>query len=140
MKRTVLFIALIICIGAKAQNITSTDFWQEDKIKHSIGSFGISTATYTFLSIHNKYKEFPELKKRLISLSTTMLVGSIKEMIDSASSGNASWGDMGANAVGGLAFQAAITIPINFNNKHKRKKKTTPSSNSPTDELVETEN
>ena len=66
-----------------------------------------------------------------------MLVGSIKEMIDSASSGNASWGDMGANAVGGLAFQAAITIPINFN---KKKKKATPSSNSPTDELVETEN
>ncbi len=135
MRRELFFIALVISINVTAQNITSTDFWQNDKIKHSVGSFGISTVTYTFLSVHNKYKEFPELKKRLISLSTTMLIGSIKEVIDSASSNShASWSDMGANAVGGLAFQAAISIPINFNSK-KRKKKAIPS-----DAITETQN
>lgn len=105
------------------QNITNTDFWQKDKIIHSVGSFGISTITYTYLSIHPKHKELPELQKRLISLSTTIIIGTLKEAVDSTSSNHyASWSDMGANAIGALTFQAVITIPLNFTAKHKRKK------------------
>ncbi len=123
MKRIVLFITLLLCIEMTGQNITNTDFWQKDKIMHSVGSFGISTITYTFLSIHNKHKELPELQKRLISFSTTIIIGTLKEVVDSTSSNHyASWGDMGANTIGALTFQAVITIPLNFNTKHKRKK------------------
>ncbi|MBG6129125.1 uncharacterized protein YfiM (DUF2279 family) [Aquimarina sp. EL_43] len=123
MKRILLFITILLCAEVMAQNTNNTDFWQKDKIMHSVGSFGISTITYTYLSIHPKHKNLPELQKRLISLSTTIIIGSLKEVVDSTSSNHyASWGDMGANAIGALTFQAVVTIPLNFNTRHKRKK------------------
>jgi len=115
MKRVLFFIALMTFFGAKGQNMASEDFWHEDKIKHSISTFGVSTFTYTYLSIHDKYKNLPELNKRLISFSTALIIGSLKEIIDVFSArSDASWGDMGANTVGALAFQVAITIPLNI--------------------------
>ncbi|MDY8135519.1 hypothetical protein [Aquimarina sp. 2201CG5-10] len=121
MKRILFVITLMICINAIGQDITSTDFWEKDKIKHSIVSFGISTATYTYLSLNKKHKKLPELHKRLISLSTTILLGGLKEIMDSSSSNSvASWEDMGANAVGALAFQVTISIPLSFKSKNKK--------------------
>lgn len=119
MKRVLFFIGMvIISLDMAGQGMTSTDFWQKDKIKHSIGTFGINTVTYTYLSIHNKHKKLPELHKRLISFSTAMIIGSLKEVFDSTSSKHdASWGDMGANAVGALAFQATVSIPLNLKRK-----------------------
>ncbi len=121
MKRILFFITVMMCFLMTGQEITTTDFWQKDKIKHSIGTFGISAVTYTYLSIHKKHKKLPEVYKRLISLSTAMAIGGLKEAIDSTSSNRyASWGDMGANAVGVLAFQATISIPLHLKPKRKR--------------------
>jgi len=121
MKKVLFFIMLLTFLGATGQNITSEDFWQEDKVKHSIGVFGISSFTYAYLSIHNKHKNLTELEKRLISLSTALVAGGLKEAFDSISPNHhASWGDMGANTVGAIAFQVTVSIPLNI----KRKKKT----------------
>ncbi len=115
---------LMLCFYSQAQKMTTPDFWQADKIKHSAVSFGISTATYTYLSVHKKHKKLPELHKRVIALSTTLIVGALKEVVDSQSStGVASWADMSANTVGALAFQASITIPLRIRSKHRKKRK-----------------
>lgn len=103
--------------------MSSESFWEEDKIKHSVGTFGISGITYAYLSIHNKHKNLNEFQKRLISLSTAIVVGSLKEAYDNMSPNNkASCGDMQANMAGTLSFQVAITIPLNFKRKEKRLK------------------
>jgi len=106
-----------------SQNMISSDFWQKDKIQHSLASFGISTFTYTYLSLHNKHKDLPELKKRLISISAALLIGGLKEVSDSFSpKHDASWGDMGANTAGALAFQVSIAIPLNIKRKKNKEK------------------
>jgi uncharacterized protein YfiM (DUF2279 family) len=123
MKNILFFISLMTFLSTTGQNMSSENFWKEDKIKHSVATFGISSITYTYLSIHNKHKNLNELQKRLISLSTAIVVGSLKEAIDGISSrGDASWGDMGANMAGALAFQVVITIPLNIKRKEKRLK------------------
>tara|TARA_R110000851_G_C12918456_1_gene550026 strand:+ start:163 stop:531 length:369 start_codon:yes stop_codon:yes gene_type:complete len=122
MKKVLFLIMLMTSLSMLSQKMSSKNFWQEDKIKHSVATFSISTVTYAYLSIHKKHKNLNELEKRLISLSTAIVVGSLKEAIDGISSkGNASWGDMGANMAGALAFQIAVTIPLNFKRKQKNK-------------------
>jgi uncharacterized protein YfiM (DUF2279 family) len=118
MKKALFFISFIIFSSTTGQNITNKDFWQKDKIGHSIGVFTISTATYAYLSIHKKHRNLSEFQKRLISFSTGTLVGILKEIGDSREPGNhACWGDMKANITGALAFQIALTIPLNFKSK-----------------------
>tara|TARA_R110000851_G_C12776392_1_gene534778 strand:+ start:164 stop:532 length:369 start_codon:yes stop_codon:yes gene_type:complete len=120
MKKVLFLSMLISSLSISSQKMTSENFWQEDKIKHSLATFGISTVTYAYLSIHKKHKNLNELEKRLISFSTAIFVGSLKEAIDGISSkGDASWDDMGANMVGALAFQVAVTIPLNIKRKLK---------------------
>lgn len=107
-------------IGVNAQNSMHNEFWKEDKRKHSVGSFCISTTTYVYLSVHEKHKNLSEFKKRLISFSTAMVIGGIKEVRDSfTSKGTAEWSDIEANLIGSLAFQVSLTIPLNFNKKSK---------------------
>ena len=119
MRKILFFISFMTFLGTSGQNMGSKDFWKEDKIKHSIGTFGLSSITYAYLSIHPKHKNLNEFQKRLISLSTAILTCALKEAVDSVSpDGHASWKDMGANMAGVIAFQVVITIPLN----KKRKK------------------
>tara|TARA_B100000809_G_scaffold265803_1_gene325805 strand:- start:4730 stop:5122 length:393 start_codon:yes stop_codon:yes gene_type:complete len=121
MKKVLIFISLVTFLNMTGQNMSNEDFWKEDKIKHSVGVFGISSITYAYLSIHSKHKNLNEFQKRLISLSTAIVAGSLKEVIDGISPNNeASWADMGANMAGALAFQVAITIPLNIKSKNKK--------------------
>ena len=70
-------------ISAKEHNPLFLEFMAEDdKKKHFISTLGVSTATYTFLSIHPRYKKFSPFKKRLISFSSAMLLGLVKETAD----------------------------------------------------------
>ncbi|EAR11859.1 hypothetical protein PI23P_11017 [Polaribacter irgensii 23-P] len=101
----------------------SKDYWKANKIKHSVGSFGISSVTYAYLSDHTKHKNLNEVQKRLISLSTALIIGTLKETIDSLSPNNeASWGDMRANIAGVLAFQVAITIPLSIKRRSLKRR------------------
>ena len=121
MKKVLFFISLMTFLSTTGQNMSSENFWKEDKVKHSVSVFGVSSITYAYLSIHNKHKNLNEFQKRLISLSTAIAVGSLKEVIDGISPNNeASWADMGANMAGALAFQVAITIPLNIKSKNKK--------------------
>lgn len=123
MKKILFFISLMTFLSTTGQNMSSENFWKEDKIKHTVGVFGISSITYAYLSIHNKHKNLSELQKRLISLSTAIVTSGLKEAIDGISpKSEASWGDMGANMAGALAFQVVITIPLNIKRKEKRLK------------------
>lgn len=101
------------------ENPLNNDFWsQTDKQKHMIATMGVSTATYTFLEFHPTYKNFSTFKKRMISFSSAMLVGLVKETIDSTSKNNQfSSGDMFANLSGAFAFQLSVSIPINLKKK-----------------------
>ncbi|WP_241448752.1 hypothetical protein [Aquimarina pacifica] len=124
MKKIVFVIVLMMFIGMNGQGMMSSEYWQKDKIMHCAVSFGISSATYTYLSMHPKHKEKSELSKRIISLSTATILGALKEVYDSTSPNNfSSWGDIGANAVGAICFQASVTIPLKLNPKNKRGEK-----------------
>lgn len=107
--------------SVKLENSLNNGFWsQPDKKKHFITTMGISTATYTFLAIHPTYKDFSPFKKRVISFTSAMLVGLIKETIDSRTKNNHfSSGDMFADLSGAFAFQASATIPLNFKKKQE---------------------
>ena len=122
MKKVLFFISVITFISTTGQSITNKEFWETGgKVGHSVGVFSISTATYAYLSIHKKHRNLSELQKRLISFSAGMLLGILKEIGDGMEPGNRfCWNDMQANALGGVAFQVAITIPLNFNKKKKR--------------------
>jgi uncharacterized protein YfiM (DUF2279 family) len=123
MKKIVLFILLIPFLSTNGQHMGSKDFWKEDKIKHSVGSFGISSITYAYLSVHTKHKNLNEVQKRLISLSTAIIIGALKETIDSLSSNNeASWGDMRANIAGVMAFQVVVTIPLSIKRRSLKRR------------------
>jgi uncharacterized protein YfiM (DUF2279 family) len=75
------------------------------------------------LSVHTKRKNLNEVQKRLISLSTALIIGTLKETIDSLSPNNeASWGDMSANIVGVMAFRVAITIPLSIKCKSLKRR------------------
>lgn len=120
MRKILFFISLMTFLGTSGQNMASKDFWIKDKIRHSIGTFGISSVTYAYLSMHPKHKNLNELQKRLISFSTVILTCALKEAFDSLGPNRVdSWKDMGANMTGILAFQMVITIPLN-----KKRKKT----------------
>ncbi|MFC5048584.1 hypothetical protein ACFSTE_08870 [Aquimarina hainanensis] len=121
MRTIVTGIIMILGLQMMAQEHEKGEFWADDKMKHSVGSFGISAITYTYLSYHKRYQHLSELEKRVISFSTTMLVGTLKEVTDKYSSnGVASWADMGANAIGAITFQATVTIPISIKKRKKR--------------------
>lgn len=113
MKKVLFILLLITFTNVSAQN--NSKFWQKDKVGHAVGVFAISTATYTFLSIHKEHRNLSELQKRLISFSAGMIMGVLKEAGDSMQPGNkANWGDMKANTIGALSFQISITIPLVF--------------------------
>ena len=119
MRKILFFISLMTFIGTSGQNMGSKDFWIKDKIGHTMGTFGISSVTYAYLSIRPKHKNLNELQKRLISLSTAIITCALKEAFDSLGQNRVdSWKDMGANMTGILAFQMVVTIPLN----KKRKK------------------
>lgn len=128
MKFQITTLALLFAILMNAQSNSSIienplngDYWsQPDKQKHIMATMVISTATFTFLSVHPTYKNFSPLKKRLISFGSAMLVGLIKETIDSGSENNYfSNGDMFANMSGAFAFQLSATIPLNIKKKEE---------------------
>jgi len=113
MKKVLLILLLITFTNVSGQN--NNNFWQKDKVGHAVGVFAISTATYTFLSIHKEHRNLSELQKRLISFSAGMIMGILKEAGDSMQPGNkANWGDMKANTIGALSFQISISIPLVF--------------------------
>jgi uncharacterized protein YfiM (DUF2279 family) len=121
MKKVLFFMSFITFLSTTGQNMTHKDFWQKNKIVHSIAVFSISTGTYAYLSIHKKHKNLSDLQKRLISLSTGMFVAILKEVGDDIRPGNhGCWADMKANMTGALAFQIAITIPLSFNSKKNK--------------------
>ena len=122
MKKALFFISVITFLSTTGQSITNKEFWGRDQIGHGRGVFVISTATYTYLTIHKKHRNLSEFQKRLISFSAGMFVGIIKEIGDSMEPNNYyCWKDMQANTVGAIAFQVAITIPLNFKKKNKRR-------------------
>ena len=120
MRRLIFIILILSFVGVTAQNSIQKEFWKEDKRKHSVGTFLISTAAYTYLSTHKKHKNLSEFEKRLISFSTAMFLGALKEVHDVYSSkGTPEWGDVEANLVGSLAFQVSLTVPLSFKKKAK---------------------
>ena len=120
MRRLILITLALSFVGVTAQNSMQKGFWKEDKRKHTVGTFLISTTTYTYLSTHKKYKNLSEFEKRLISFSTAMAIGALKEVHDIYSSkGTLEWRDMEANLIGSLAFQVSITVPLSFKKKAK---------------------
>jgi uncharacterized protein YfiM (DUF2279 family) len=121
MKKALLFISVITFLSTTGQSIMNEDFWIDEKVGHSRGVFVISTAAYTYLSIHKKHRNLSEFQKRLISFSAGMLVGILKEIGDSMEPNNFyCWKDMQANAVGAVAFQVAVTIPLSFKKKKRK--------------------
>ena len=126
MKPFVLTFLLLFAIKAKSQqkkesfkSPLSNQFWDgKDKGLHIASTFGVSTATYTFLSLHPKYKNYSTFNKRLISFGSAMLVGLVKETFDGMQKDKVfNPNDMVANLMGSLAFQASVTIPLNFKKK-----------------------
>ena len=121
MKKALFFISVITFLSTTGQSITSKEFWGTDQIGHSRGVFVVSTATYTYLTIHKKHRNLSEFQKRLISFSAGMLVGILKEVGDSMEPNNFyCWDDMQANTIGAIAFQVAVTIPIGFKKKRQK--------------------
>lgn len=107
---TVAFFAISI---STAQNSFNKEFWQQDKVFHTITTASISATTYALLEMNSNFSDMSEIEKRLISFTASMLVGFVKEGSDLLSSkSHASWGDVEANLIGALSFQAAITIPL----------------------------
>lgn len=95
MKLIIVFVflfALKMCgqsNSIKLENPSNNGFWsQPDKKKHFIATMGVNTVTYTFLALHPTYKDFSPLKKRVISFTLAILVGLIKETIDSRTKNN----------------------------------------------------
>ena len=123
MKKALFFISVITFLTTKGQSIVDKEFWEvPGQVGHCVGVFTISTATYAFLSIHKKHRNLSELQKRLISFSAGMFVGILKEIGDGMEPNNRfCWNDMQSNALGGVAFQVAVTIPISFKKKNKRR-------------------
>ena len=124
MKKALFFISVITFLSTTGQSITNKEFWasNEKRVGHSLGVFYSSTATYTYLSIHKKHRNLSEFQKRLISFSAGMFVGILKEIGDGMKPNNRfCWNDMQANALGGVAFQVAVTIPLSFKKKNKRR-------------------
>jgi uncharacterized protein YfiM (DUF2279 family) len=123
MKKALFFISLITFLSTTGQSITSKEFWKpKGQVGHCVGVFTISTATYAYLSIHKKHRNLSEFQKRLISFSAGMFVGVLKELGDGMEAENRfCWNDMQSNALGGVAFQVAVTIPLSFKKKNKRR-------------------
>jgi len=124
MKKALLFISVITFLSTTGQTIIDKEFWKKSHSRegHCVGVFTISSATYAYLSIHKKHRNLSEFQKRLISFSAGMFVGVLKEIGDSMEPNNRfCWGDMQANALGGAAFQVAVTIPLSFKKKNKRR-------------------
>jgi len=123
MKKALFFISVITFLSTAGQSMTSKEFWEpEGQVGHCVGVFTISTATYAYLSIHKKHRNLSEFQKRLISFSAGMFVGVLKELGDGMEPDNVfCWNDMQANALGGVAFQVAVTIPLSFKKKNKRR-------------------
>ena len=122
MKKALFFISVITFLSTTGQSMANKEFWgSPGRVGHSVGVFSISTATYAYLSIHKKHKNLSEFQKRLISFSAGMFVGILKEVGDSMAPNNFyCWNDMQANALGGMAFQVAVTIPLSFKKKKQK--------------------
>ena len=123
MKKALFFISVITFLSATGQTIIDKEFWKKSHARegHCVGVFTISTVTYTYLSINKKHRNLSEFQKRLISFSAGMFVGILKEIGDSMEPNNRfCWGDMQANALGGAAFQVAVTIPLSFKKKRQK--------------------
>ena len=123
MKKALFFISVITFLSTTGQSMANKEFWEvRGQVGHSVGVFAISTTTYTYLSINKKHRNLSELQKRLISFSAGMFVGILKEIGDSMVPNNRfCWNDMQANALGGVAFQLAVMIPLSFKKKNKRR-------------------
>ena len=120
MKKFILITLVASFLGAHSQNSMHSEFWKQDKRGHFTGTFLISSGTYVYLSTNKKYRHFSEFKKRLISFSTAMLIGCLKEVGDKFnSSRHSEWGDMEANLMGSLAFQITVSIPLSFRKSSK---------------------
>jgi uncharacterized protein YfiM (DUF2279 family) len=122
MKKALFFISLITFLSTTGQSMVNKEFWESPgRVGHSRGVFVISTATYSYLTIHKKHRNLSEFQKRLISFSAGMLVGILKEVGDSMEPNNFyCWDDMQANTIGAIAFQVAVTIPIGFKKKRQK--------------------
>jgi len=122
MKKALFFISVITFLSTTGQSITSKEFWEpQGQVGHCVGVFTISSVTYAYLSIHKKHRNLSEFQKRLISFSAGMFVGVLKELGDGMEPDNYfCWNDMQANALGGVAFQVAVTIPLSFKKKKQK--------------------
>ena len=122
MKKALFFISVITFLSTTGQSMANKEFWEmPGQVGHSVGVFAISTATYTYLSINKKHRNLSELQKRLISFSAGMFVGILKEIGDGMEPNNSfCWNDMQSNALGGVAFQVAVTIPLSFKKKKRK--------------------
>ena len=106
MKKVLFFISVITFLSTTGQSMANKEFWETPgQVGHSVG-------------IHKKHRNLSELQKRLISFSAGMFVGVLKEIGDAMEPDNRfCWNDMQANALGGVAFQVAVTIPLSFKKK-----------------------
>jgi uncharacterized protein YfiM (DUF2279 family) len=122
MKKALLFIAVITFLSTTGQSMANKEFWEAPgQVGHCVGVFTISTATYAYLSINKKHRNLSEFQKRLISFSAGMFVGILKEIGDGMEPNNSfCWNDMQSNALGGIAFQVAVTIPLSFKKKKQK--------------------
>jgi len=79
----------------------------QDKLLHMGGCHVISatTASLTYNITKDRKKAF------IYGLSSAVIVGSLKELYD-INHGDASWGDMGANVIGGTL--GAFTVTVRF--------------------------
>ena len=92
MKKLVFILLLLFVTITKSQSNSealkspfSNELWSEDdKRVHFFASYVISATTYLYLSKKDlKYKHLSAFQKRSIVFATTMVLGLLKETIDS---------------------------------------------------------
>tara|TARA_R100000458_G_C8051746_1_gene98589 strand:- start:200 stop:529 length:330 start_codon:yes stop_codon:yes gene_type:complete len=106
-----IWIAILIVLFAQAAN---AQIIERDKQLHFAAGVISSSAGYTYVYSKTKNK-----KKALIAgIGTALLVGTLKEIIDSTEKNNRfDKNDLGATVLGGVT----ISVTINLFNKRKKK-------------------
>ena len=110
MRLTQLIVFSLFTLSLNAQTFVE----QKDKHLHFLGGamFGSVGYSYVYLKTNNKKKAI------LGGLASAVLVGTIKEVLDSREPGNKfDLEDLGATAIGGIS----ISLTINLFNKKKKK-------------------
>ena len=100
MKRILVFLLLFNypCMG-------QSPFIPQDKLLHMGGCYAIGATTSSLI-----YNITEDRKKAFVyGFLTSIIVGGVKEIYD-IKHGDSSWGDMGANVVGGTLGSFSIVV------------------------------